>query len=719
MQRRSFLQSAAVIALAQAAGNTMVSSSAFAATAKTAKSAKGDPLLDEWTGPHGGFARFEQIKVDGFKPALMRGMDLNRVEIAQIAGNKAAPTFENTLAALEDAGRPFGRATSIFGIYTSTMNDKRMQAVETEMSPVLAAFQDEIIQNEPLFARVKAVYDARTTSGLNPEQQRLADVVYTNFARQGAALDKTAKARLKEINQRLASLFTAFRQNQLADEEGYTLVIDNEGDLAGLPDGLKASAANAADGKGQKGKWIFTNTRSSMEPFITYSSRRDLREKGWRMWIMRGDNAGAHNNKETIAEILRLRAERAKLLGFKSHAHWILDNNMAKTPDAAMALMMKVWPAAVARAKEEIADMQAVASAEGGGIKIEPWDYRYYAEKVRKAKYDLDQTEISKYLQLEKIREGMFWAAGQLYGTQFSEVHDVPTYHPDMRVFEVRRDGKHMGLWYFDPYARDGKNSGAWMNEYRSQERFRSDIAPVVSNNCNYVKGKPGEPILISWDDGTTMFHEFGHALHGLNSNVTYPTLAGTNVKRDFVEFPSQLNEHWLPTPEVLNRFALHYKTGKPISAELVAKIQKAKNFNQGFSTVEYLAAAIYDMKIHEAATPDGKIDADDFEKKTMAEIGCPKEIVMRHRPTQFGHIFSGDGYSAGYYVYIWADTLTADVFEAFKEAGGPYDKTVAKRYHDLIQSVGNSVPPDVAFRNFRGRDVDTNALMRDRGFVA
>ena len=644
-------------------------------------------------------------------------MDLNRVEIATIAGNSAAPSFDNTFAALDDSGRPFKRATQIYQIYTSAMNDKRTQAIEAEMEPLLAAFGDEIVQNEALFARLKAVYAARANTDLSPEQQRLAYVVYTNFVRQGAALGKPEKARLKKINERLASLFTTFRQNELADEENYTLVIDNEADLAGLPDNLRVAAAGAAEAKGQKGKWVFSNTRSSIEPFITYASRRDLREKGWRMWIMRGDNPGPHDNKPVIAEILQLRAERARLLGFASHAHWILDDNMAKTPDAAMALMMKVWKAAVARVREEVADMQAIADSEGTGIRIEPWDYRYYAEKVRKAKYDLDESEISQYLQLEKIREAMFWAASQLYGLQFVRVDDVPVYHPDMSVYEIRRVGKLVGLWYFDPYARDGKNSGAWMNECRSQERFRTEITPVVSNNANFVKGKPGEPVLISWDDAVTMFHEFGHALHGLNSNVNYPTLAGTSVKRDFVEFPAELNERYAPTSEVLNRFALHNQTGKPMPAKLVAKIQKAKNFNQGFSTVEYLAAAIYDMRIHLTATPDQRIDAGVFEKQTMAEIGCPSEIVMRHRPTQFGHIFSGDGYSAGYYVYIWADTLTADVFEAFNEAGGPYDKSVAKRYYETILSVGNSVPPDEAFRHFRGRDVDTSALMRERGF--
>ncbi len=457
MHRRSFLHSTALFALAQVTGNAMTPDAAAATQ-------HDDPLLDPWTGPHGGTPRFDKVSVDAFKPALLKGMDLKRAEIATIVGNHAAPNFENTFAALEDSGRPFGRANQIYQIYASAMNDKAMRAVETEMAPLLSAFGDEVIQNEALFARLKTVYDARDGAKLSPEQRRLVEVVYTNFARRGAALDKEKKARLKEINKRLASLFTTFRQNQLADEESYTLVIDSEADLAGLPDNLRTAAAAAAEQKDQKGKWLFTNTRSSMEPFITYASRRDLREKGWRMWIMRGDNPGAHDNKPVIAEILQLRAERATLLGFATHAHWILDNNMARTPDAAMTLMMKVWKAALVRAREEIAEMQAIADSEGSGVKIEPWDYRYYAEKVRNAKYDLDQTEVSQYLQLDKIRDAMFWVAGQLYGMQFVRIDDVPVYHPDVTVYEVRRGGKRIGLWYFDPYARAGKNSGAWMN---------------------------------------------------------------------------------------------------------------------------------------------------------------------------------------------------------------------------------------------------------------
>ncbi len=710
MKRRTFLTGAAAAA-------ALSSTSALTSVNAATKPAALGPLLAPWTGPHGGIPRFDQVKTVAFKPSIAKGMDLLRADITAITANKSQPTFENTVVAFEDAGRPFGRSQSFFGVYTSTMNDKTMQKIEAEMSPVLSAFGDEIIQNETLFQRLKTVYDAHTSSNLNPEQQRLTDVCYTRFARQGAALDKTQKARLKDINQQLATLFTTFRQNQLSDEETYTLTLESEADLAGLSDDLRAGAAAAAEAHGQKGKWVLTNTRSSMEPFLTFSSRRDLREKGWRMWTRRGDNGDAHDNKATIGEILKLRAERAKLLGFSTHAHWIVDDNMAKTPEAAMGLMMKVWNAAVARAKEEVADMQAVADKEGAKITIEPWDYRYYAEKVRIAKYDVDQNEVKEYLQLEKIREGMFWAAGQVYGLEFTKLSGIPVYKRDMSVYEVTRGGKRIGLWYFDPYARAGKSSGAWMNEYRTQEHFKDEITPIVSNNANFVPGKPGEPVLISWDDANTMFHEFGHALHGLLSNVDYPTLAGTSVKRDFVEFPSQVNEYWLETPEVLNKFAVHYKTGKPIPKELVDKVLKAKNFNRGFSTVEYLASALYDMKIHLAATPDKTIDPGEFERATMAEIGCPKEIIMRHRPTAFGHIFSGDGYSAGYYVYIWADAMTADVYEGFQEKGGLYNKDVCKLLETSIMSVGNSIPPDEAFRRFRGRDVDTNALMRDRGF--
>ena len=424
---------------------------------------------------------------------------------------------------------------------------------------MLAAFRDEIVQNEELFARLKAVYAARADANLSPEQQRLAEVVYTNFARQGAALGKPEKARLKQINQRLASLFTTFRQNVLADEENDTLVIDNEADLAGLPANLRTAAALAAEAQGRQGKWVFSNTRSSITPFLTYASRRDLREKGWRMWTMRGDNPGEHDNKPVIAEILQLRAERARLLGFPSHAHWVLDNNMANTPAAAMALLLKVWPAAVARAGEEIADMQAIADSEGAGITIEPWDCRYYAQKVRKAKYDIDQTEISQYLQLERMHAAMFWMAGQLYGLHFVKVDDVPVYHPDVSVYEVQRDGQRIGLFYLDPYARTGKSSGAWMSAYRSQEKFRTEITPVVSNNTNFVKGEAGKPVLISWEDAVTMFHEFGHALHGLNSNVSYPHACGHR---------GEARLRGIPQP-VERALAAHAGSSQPVCAAL------------------------------------------------------------------------------------------------------------------------------------------------------
>jgi peptidyl-dipeptidase Dcp len=676
-----------------------------------------NPLLAPWSGPYGGTPPFDKVRVADFKPALEAAMAANLAEIDAIAKNPAAPNFENTLAPLELAGHTFNRVNALYNVWSSTMNTGKFQAVEREMGPKLAAFSDSITQNAPLFARIDAVYNSPQKALLTPVQQRLCWYYYTTFVRAGAKLDAAAKARVAAINERLAALFADFGQNLLADEADYVLYLKHESDLAGLPESLRAAAKSAAAAHGHPGEWAILNTRSSMEPFLTYAERRDLREKVWRTYYSRGDNGTPHDNKKIITEILALRAERAKLLGYPTHAHWRVSDSMAKTPENATNLMMQVWPAAVAREHEEVADMQAIADGEHAGIKIAAWDYRYYAEKVRKAKYDLDMNEVKPYLQLEKLREGMFWAAGQLYGFTFIPVSGLPVVQPEVRVWEVKNAlGKHVGLWYFDPYLRPGKNSGAWMSEYRGQDRLGGDISPIVSNNTNFVKAERGKPILISWDDAVTLFHEFGHALHGLNSDVQYPSLAGTNVVRDFVEFPSQLNENWLPTPEVLSRFAVHFETGKPIPPELVEKIKKASTFNQGFATVEYLASALVDMKLHLAG--DRPIDPDRFEAETLASIGMPEEMVMRHRTPQFAHIFSSDAYSAGYYSYLWAEVLDRDAFDAFTEAGGPYDKAVAKRLHDDIMAVGNSVDPGQAYRNFRGADPKIDALLRAKGFA-
>lgn len=676
-----------------------------------------NPLLAEWTGPYGGVPPFDKVDIEYFKPGLEAGMTANEQEINAIVNNTAAPTFENTIAAMERSGRMLSRVRTIYEIWSSTMNSKEFAPVEAEMEPKLAAFADKIYQNEGLFKRINAIYNSPDTATLTPEQKRLAWRYYTNFVRAGAKLSAADKATVSEINQRLASLFTVFNQHQLADENDRYVELKNKTDLAGLPQSLIDASAAAAVEKNKKGSWLINNTRSSVDPFLTYSSRRDLREKVWRMFIMRGDNGDAHDNNATLVQILKLRAQRAKLLGYPTHAHMMLDDVMAKTPERAMDLMLAVWKPAVARVNEEVADMQAIADKEKAGITIEPWDYLYYSEKVRKAKYDLDQNEVKQYLQLDKLREGMFWVAGQLFNFDFTPVTDVTVCNPDIKVWKVsdKTSGKLIGLWYFDPYARPGKRSGAWMNEYRQQERIDKDITTIVSNNSNFIKGKPGEPVLISWDDATTLFHEFGHALHGLSSNVTYPTLSGTNVARDYVEFPSQILERWLSTPEVLQHYALHYKTGKPIPQALVEKIEKAATFNEGYKTVEYLASALVDMKIHLAG--DADIDPRAFEKQTLAELGMPKEMVMRHRLPQFGHLFSSDGYSAGYYSYIWADVISADAYQAFTENGGPYDKTEAKRLYDDVLSVGGTVDEAQAYRNFRGRDPKIDALMKHRGF--
>jgi peptidyl-dipeptidase Dcp len=676
-----------------------------------------NPLLADWTGPYGGVPPFDKVQIELFKPALETAMAHNLAEIDKVAKQSAPATFANTIVPLETAGREFERVSTIYGIWAGTMSSPEFQVVQREMAPKLAAFSDQITQNEPLFKRIETVYTSPDKKKLNAEQQRLVWLYYTNFVRAGARLDAKAKARLTEINQQLASLFTKFSNNVLFEEDNQFITLKSEDELKGLPQSVRDAEAASAVVKKQPGAWVVMNTRSSVEPFLTYSGRRDLREKVWRMFIMRGDNGGEHDNNGIISQILQLRAERAKLLGYQTHAHWRLENAMAKTPERAMDLMMQVWKPAVARVHEEVRDMQAQADKEGAGIRIEPWDYRYYMEKVRKAKYDLDQNEVKPYLQLDKLVEAIHWVAGELFNFKFTPATNVPVAHPDIRVWEVtdKTTARHIGLWYFDPYARAGKRSGAWMNAYRSQERVNGEITTIVSNNANFVKGKPGEPLLISWEDATTMFHEFGHALHGLNSNVTYPSLSGTNVARDYVEFPSQLMEHWLSTPQVLQKFAVHYQTGKPIPQALVDKINRSRTFNQGFATVEYLAAAILDMKLH--LLGDQKIDARAFEKQALDELGMPHEIVLRHRLPQFLHVFASDGYSAGYYSYLWSDVITADAFGAFTEGGGPYDRKVADRLRQSIFSIGNTVDPAEAYRTFRGRDPKVEALMKKRGF--
>ena len=690
-------------------------------TLTTQSTASESALVRPWLGPYGGVPPWHLVRPEEFVEAFDTVIQMSLEELDAIANNPEPATFENTIVAMEKAGRPMSRLQAIFGVHASNLNLGPMPDIQKVVMPKLAEFDDKVTQNEKLFARIAAVYEGDAMQQLTPVQQRLTEDRYKGFVRNGAKLSKEDKRTLANINKRMAGLFADFSQNVLEDEQGYVTWIDNEDDLAGLPESVISAMANAAKERSkeaeQPGKWAVTNTRSSMEPFLTYADNRPLREKVWRTYYDRGDNGDERDNNSIISDILKLRARRAKLLGYATHAHWRLEPQMAKTPDGAMDLMMKVWPKAVARVKEEVADMQRVADEEGANITIEPWDYRYYAEKVRKAKYDLDFNEVKPYLQMENLRDAMMWCSTELFGLHFKKLGDLPVFHPDVTVYEVTdNDGNHVGLWYFDPYARPGKRSGAWMTDYRAQENVDGEgITTIVSNNSNFVKGAAGEPVLISWDDAVTLFHEFGHALHGLLSKVEYKSQSGTSVARDYVEFPSQVNEHWLSTPEVLNKFALHYETGEPMPAELFEKIKRADTFNQGFSTVEYLASALIDMKLHTAG--ESTIDPDAFERETLAELGMPKEIVMRHRTPHFQHIFADDGYSAGYYSYLWADALTADAAEAFDEAGSFFDESTAQKLHDHILSVGDTIDPGEAFRRFRGRDVDTRALLRKRGF--
>ncbi|MFA3791760.1 M3 family metallopeptidase [Aliiglaciecola sp. SL4] len=676
-----------------------------------------NPLLAEYSGPYGGVPAFDKMDLALLIPALEKGMEINLAEIEAITNNPAAATFENTIVPLEKSGAALGRVFTYWGIWSSNRNSPEFREIQKEMVPKISAFSSKINQNQDLFARVKAVYESEEYKQLNSEQQRITWLTYNSFARNGATLVGEAKKRYAEINQEVASLQTKFANNVLADEENYVLYIDAD-QLSGLPESFVTAAASAAAQRGHEGKYAITNTRSSMDPFLTYSEERELRKKVWETYYSRGNNGDEFDNNELIKQILMLRHERVQLLGYDNYSQWRLEDRMAKNPENAMGLMKKVWPAAIARVDEEVKDMQAVADAENANITIEPWDYRFYAEKVRKQKYDLDSDQVKQYLQLDKLREAMFYVAGRLFNFKFTPIEEgkVPVFHPDVKVWEVTdlTSGKHIGLWYLDPFSRKGKRSGAWATTYRSYTTFDGKKTVLSSNNSNFVKGPEGEPTLISWDDAETYFHEFGHALHFLSAKVAYPT--SHSGVRDYTEFQSQLLERWLITDEVINNYLVHYKTGEPIPQELVAKIKKASTFNEGFKTTEYMASAIMDLLYH--TTDPATIDPQKFEQEQLVKMGMPEEMVMRHRSTQFGHIFSSEGYASSYYGYMWAEVLTSDAAEAFAEApGGFYDKELSEKLVKHLFAIRNAMDPAEAYRLFRGRDANVEALMRDRGF--
>ena len=675
-------------------------------------------LLQEWTGPYGGIPAFDKMQVADIQSAVEQGMKENLEEIDAIANSTEAPTFENTIEAMERSGSTLDNVFTYYGILSSNMSSPEFREVQATLAPKLSEFSSKISQNQKLFERIKTVYENAQKTPLEDDQQRVVDLIYKGFAMRGAALDEDKKSRYAAIDKELSTLYNTFSDNVLHDEENYVTYLDDT-QLGGLSEGFIKSAAAIAKSKGQDGKYAITNTRSSMDPFLTYSTERALRKQVWTNYYSRGDNNDEYDNKALIAEILKLRRERVELLGHQNYAEWRLQDRMAKNPENAMQLMEAVWPAAIARVAEEVADMQAIANTNGDNITIEPWDYRYYAEKVRVEKYDLNSDEVKQYLQLDKLREAMFYVAGRLFNYKFEPVPvgSVPVFHEDVNVWEVTDldSGKHIGLWYLDPFAREGKRSGAWATTYRSHTTFDGKKTVLASNNSNFIKAAPGEAVLISWDDAETFFHEFGHALHFFSSNVKYPTLNGG--VRDYTEFQSQLLERWLSTDEVISKYLVHYKTGEVIPDALVAKIKKAATFNQGFGTTEYLASALMDMKLHLADPED--MDVSVFEKETLDALKMPKELPMRHRTPHFGHVFSGEGYATAYYGYMWADVLTADAAEAFTESeGGFYDEDMANKLVKYLFAPRNSIDPAEAYRLFRGRDAQIEALMRDRGFI-
>ncbi|VXC05564.1 M3 family metallopeptidase [Brevundimonas sp. G8] len=667
-------------------------------------------LLQVWTGSYDGVPPFDKVTPAKLREAMLEGIELQRADIAAIANNPEAPTFANTMAALELAGEPLDRASNIYSVMTSNIGGEAYDAVDTELSPILSAASDEITFNEKLFQRVKTVADTADAAGLSAQQKRLAERRRDAFIRSGANLDAAGKAELGRINTALSNAFTRFGQKVVADENAWTL-IPNEAGLAGLPASNKAAAAGAARSRNLQG-WAILNTRSAVDPFLTFADDRALREQVWKKFVNRGDNGDANDTNATIAEIVKLRDQRAKLLGYRNHAELRMQDTMAKTPAAAQALMDRVWAPAKARVAEEVADMKAIA-----GFDIEPWDYLYFAEKVRKAKYDLDQNELKPYFELSAVRAGSFAMAERLYGFTFKKLPKgtVPTFEPDVEVYEVhdKTRGRQIGLYYTDDYARPGKRSGAWMTTYRSFSTLDGSKIILGSNNNNFTKPEPGEPVLISLDDAETLFHEFGHTLHYFSSNVTYPSYG--NTPRDFVEYPSQVHEHWVLSRPILDGYLKHYQTGAAMPQALVDKIEAAATFNQGYATVSYLSSAIVDMDLHTQATPPTDIDA--FEKASLARIGMPKEIVMRHRLPQFNHLFTSDGYSAGYYSYLWSETMDADTWAYFEESGDVFNPDIAGRFKSIMLAPGNTTDRAEAYRAFRGRDPDVAALLKVRGF--
>jgi peptidyl-dipeptidase Dcp len=676
-----------------------------------------NPLLKEWNTPFNA-PPFSEIAPEHFRPAFDMALAAHNSEIAAIADGDSEPTFANTVDAFEMSGAALRRVSAVFFNLSGAHTNDALETIERDIAPVLAKHKSAIYQNASLFRRVAALKEREATLGLSAEQSRVLDRLHLAFVRQGAGLDASKKKRLAEITEKLAVHGTQFGQNVLADERAYTLALEEEADLAGLSAAQREAAAEAASERGMDGKRVITLSRSSIEPFLQFSTRRDLREVAFKAWISRGENGGSTDNRAIIAEMVKLRAERAKLLGYDSFASFRLDDTMAKTPEAALDLLNSVWPKARDKAQRESEALQSLIQAEGGNFRLAPWDWRYYAERRRKAEFDFDESALKPYLQLDRMIEAAFFTAEKLFGVSFKERSDVPAYHPDVRAWEVTgANGEPVGLFLGDYFGRTSKRSGAWMSNFRSQEKLAGNIRPIIVNVMNFSKAGDGSSTLLSFDDARTLFHEFGHALHGLLSDVTYRMISGTNVATDFVEFPSQLFEHWLEEPELLRRFARHEKTGEPMPEAMLKRLLEARTFNQGFATVEYTACALVDLDLHLSGDVDD-LDISDFEQRSLEKLGMPEAIVMRHRPTHFAHLFTGDHYAAGYYSYMWSEVLDADGFAAFKEAGDIFDAETAKRLKDFVYSAGYLREPADAYRAFRGRMPDPAALMKKRGLI-